>query len=51
MEEDAVLIETACNNVLASGLRTADVMAQGCAKVGTHVMGEAVLREMDKLSA
>ena len=51
MEEDAALIEQACTNVLASGLRTADVMAPGCAKVGTHVMGEAVLRELDKLSA
>ncbi len=50
MDEDAVLIERACTNVLASGLRTADVMAPGCAKVGTHVMGEAVLREMDKLA-
>jgi 3-isopropylmalate dehydrogenase len=49
MEEDAQLIERACTNVLASGLRTPDVMAPGCAKVSTHVMGEAVLREMDKL--
>ena len=51
MQEDALLIETACTNVLASGLRTADVMAAGCAKVGTTVMGEAVLRELDKLAA
>src|SRR5215467_5121831 len=51
MEEDAVLIERACNNVLASGLRTADIMAQGTAKVGTNVMGEAILRELDKLAA
>jgi len=51
MEEDAALIERACTNVLASGLRTADVMAPGCAKVGTHVMGEAVVRELEKLSA
>src|ERR1019366_8130598 len=51
MEEDASLLERACTNVLASGLRTADVMAPGCAKVGTHVMGEAVLRELDKLAA
>ena len=50
MEEDAGLIERACTNVLASGLRTADVMAPGCAKVGTHVMGEAVLRELEKLA-
>jgi 3-isopropylmalate dehydrogenase len=51
MEEDARLIERACTNVLASGLRTADVMAPGCAKVGTQVMGESVLRELDKLAA
>ncbi len=50
MEEDALLIEKACTNVLASGLRTPDVMAPGCAKVGTQVMGEAVLRELDKLA-
>jgi 3-isopropylmalate dehydrogenase len=51
MEEDARLIETACNNVLKSGLRTADIMAAGTARVGTSVMGEAVLRELDKLAA
>jgi 3-isopropylmalate dehydrogenase len=51
MDEDALMIERACTNVLASGLRTADVMAPGCARVGTHVMGEAVVRELDKLAA
>jgi len=51
MEEDARRIEQACTNVLASGLRTPDVMAPNCAKVGTQVMGEAVLRELDKLAA
>src|ERR1700760_476260 len=49
MDEDAALIERACTNVLASGLRTADIMAPGTAKVGTNVMGESVLRELDKL--
>ncbi|MGH7153941.1 MAG: 3-isopropylmalate dehydrogenase, partial [Acetobacteraceae bacterium] len=49
MEEDARLIETACTNVLASGLRTADIMVPGAARVGTGVMGESILREMDKL--
>ncbi len=49
MEEDAALIEQACTKVLASGLRTADVMATGTAKVGTSVMGESILRELDKL--
>ena len=51
MEEDAALIERSCTNVLASGLRTADVMAPGMAKVGTGVMGEAVVRELEKLAA
>ncbi len=51
MEEDARLIETACTNVLASGLRTADIMVPGAARVGTKVMGESILRELDKLAA
>ena len=51
MEEDARLIERACTNVLASGLRTADVMSPGAARVGTSVMGDSVLRELDKLAA
>ena len=51
MDEDAAIIERACTNVLASGLRTADVMAPGCAKVSTSVMGEAVVRELDKLGS
>ena len=51
MAEDAALIEQACVNVLASGLRTADVMAPGTAQVGTAVMGQSVLRELDKLAA
>ena len=51
LNEDADLIERACSNVLASGLRTADIMADGCARVGTHVMGEAVIRELDKQAA
>ncbi len=50
MEEDAALIERACTKVLASGLRTADIMAPGTAKVGTSVMGESILRELDKLT-
>jgi 3-isopropylmalate dehydrogenase len=49
LDEDAALIERACIKVLASGLRTADIMAPGRAKVGTNVMGESILRELDKL--
>ena len=51
MEEDAVLIERACVNVLKNGLRTADIMGPGSARVGTGVMGESILRELDKLAA
>ncbi len=51
MEEDAELIETAIERVLAGGLRTADIMQPGMARVGTGVMGEALLRELDKLAA
>jgi len=51
MEEDAALIEKAVTNVLSSGLRTADIMAPGTAKVGTSVMGDSILRELDKLAA
>ena len=51
LDDEAALIEQACTNVLASGLRTADVMGPNTAKVGTSVMGESVLREMDKLAA
>ena len=51
MEEDAALIEQAATNVLASGLRTADVMAPGAAQVGTSAMGDGILRELDKLAA
>ncbi len=50
MDDDAKLLEQACTNVLASGLRTADVMAAGAAQVGTAVMGESILRELDKLA-
>lgn len=49
MEDLAGLVERACTNVLASGLRTADIMGPGTARVGTSVMGEAILREFEKL--
>jgi 3-isopropylmalate dehydrogenase len=51
LEEDATLIEKACVNVLKNGLRTADIMGPGTARVGTTVMGESILRELDKLAA
>ena len=49
MDEEADLVETAIRNVLDGGLRTADIMQPGKAKVSTSVMGETIIREMDKL--
>ena len=37
--------------VLDGGLRTADIMQPGKARVSTRVMGESILRELDKLAA
>ena len=48
--DDADLIELAVTNVLAGGLRTADIMQPKKARVSTSVMGDALLRELDKLA-
>ena len=50
LENDARLIEQAVEKVLAGGLRTADIMGPGTARIGTSVMGEAILRELDKIA-
>ncbi|MCT6814530.1 3-isopropylmalate dehydrogenase, partial [Bombella apis] len=47
---DSELIEQAVSNVLASGLRTADIAAAGESRVSTAEMGEAVLKELQKLA-
>jgi 3-isopropylmalate dehydrogenase len=39
-------IEAAVGRVLDKGLRTADIMADGCKEIGTEAMGEAVLAEL-----
>lgn len=49
MAAEADLIETAVKTVLKGGLRTGDIMQPGKAKVSTTVMGEAVVRELDKI--
>ncbi len=48
MGEDADLLERAVRNVLAAGLRTADIMSDGMTAVSTKAMGRAVVAEMDK---
>ncbi len=51
LSEDAKLIEDAVDNLLAGGMRTGDIMEAGMAKVSTSVMGESLVRELDKLAA
>ncbi len=48
--ESADLIERAVEDVLAGGMRTSDIMQEGTARVSTSVMGDAVLRQLDKLA-
>jgi 3-isopropylmalate dehydrogenase len=47
-DQAADLLDDAIAKVLASGLRTADIMQEGKAKVSTSTMGEAIVRELDK---
>ena len=51
INEDAEMIDQAVKNVLDSGMRTEDIMETGKTKVSTDEMGEAVLKELDKLVA
>jgi 3-isopropylmalate dehydrogenase len=48
-EAEASLVERAIEAVLASGVRTPDIMQPGATKVSTTAMGDAVLRELDRL--
>jgi 3-isopropylmalate dehydrogenase len=46
LEKEAQAIESAVNAVLTAGYRTYDVMAEGCIKVGTKEMGDAVVKKI-----
>jgi 3-isopropylmalate dehydrogenase len=50
-EQAADLLDGAIAKVLAGGLRTADIMQPGKARVSTSTMGEAIVRELDKAAA
>src|SRR5216683_3502280 len=50
MKEEAELVERAVQNALKGGVRTSDILQQGTARVSTTVMGDTVLRELDKLA-
>jgi 3-isopropylmalate dehydrogenase len=49
MAAEADLLDQAISAVLASGLRTADIMQSGQRQVTTREMGEAIVAEMDQL--
>ncbi len=44
-------LEKAIATVLDKGIRTGDIMAEGCRQVGTSEMGDAILDEFQALSA
>jgi len=46
MAEEADDIEAAVNKVLDKGLRTADMMSEGCTLVGCKAMGDAIVAEI-----
>ncbi|MFZ3033171.1 MAG: 3-isopropylmalate dehydrogenase [Parvibaculum sp.] len=46
----ADMLEKAVDAVLANGLRTGDIMQEGKTKVGTLEMGDAILKELDRLN-
>ena len=50
MADEAERIERATRSVLDGGLRTADIMQPGKAKVSTSVMGESIIRALDKFA-
>jgi 3-isopropylmalate dehydrogenase len=51
MGKEADQLEAAIAAALGKGLRTADIKSEGCKIVSTAEMGEAVVGELEKLSA
>ena len=41
-------IETATQDVLSNGMRTADIMAEGCTQISTSEMGDALISAIEK---
>jgi len=50
MKEEAGLVERAVQEALKGGVRTSDIQQAGTARVSTTVMGDTILRELDKLA-
>jgi len=51
MGDEADLVEGAVEKVLASGVRTGDIMSDGMTQVSTTEMGDAILKELNKANA
>jgi 3-isopropylmalate dehydrogenase len=50
MAENADLLETAVQNVLRAGVRTADIVEKGQTPVSTVAMGDTVVQELARLA-
>lgn len=46
LDEEAAAIEAAVNKALDAGLRTGDMMADGCTLVSCSEMGDAILKNL-----
>ena len=46
LEKEADTIEQAVSDVVKNGIRTYDIMAEGCTEVGTREMGDAITRQI-----
>jgi len=51
LDAEADLIEQTVQAVLKGGMRTSDIMAPGMARCSTTVMGDAILRALDKANS
>ena len=50
MGKEADLLENAIKQVLAAGVRTADIMQEGATKVGTNEMTDKIIAALAELS-
>jgi 3-isopropylmalate dehydrogenase len=48
LAEEASLVEDAVRRALAAGVRTGDILSPNTARVSTRVMGDTILRELEK---
>ena len=46
LEKEAAAIENAVNTVLNEGYRTYDIMSEGCTRLGTKEMGDAIVKKI-----